>query len=77
MDELKRQSAGISTEMEFYAKDPGKAPPSLRRQVDEVTQSLAVQDRFIADQDAELKRVNARFNDELERLKQLWAPAAR
>ncbi len=77
VDELVRQRAGITVEMEFYAKDPSKAPPSLRRQIDEVTQSLAIQDRFITEQDAELKRVNARFNDELERLKQLWSPPAR
>jgi hypothetical protein len=32
-----------------------------------------VQGRFIADQDAEIKRVNARFDEELVRLKQLWA----
>lgn len=77
VDELLRQRTGIDTEMEFYAKDPSKAPPSLRRQVDEVTHSLAVQGRFIADQDAELKRVNARFDEELARLRQLWAPAPR
>jgi hypothetical protein len=77
IDELKRQRAGIDTEMEFYKKDPGKAPPALRRQIEEVANSLAVQDRFIADQDAELKRVNARFDEELVRLKQLWAPAPR
>ena len=65
--------------MEFYKKDPSKAPLSVRRQMDEVTQSLAVQERFIADQDAEFKRVNARFDDELARLKLVWAslsPAA-
>ncbi len=77
IDELKRQRAGIDTEMEFYKKDPSKAPPALRRQIEEVANSLAVQDRFIADQDAELKRVNARFDEELVRLKQLWAPAPR
>ena len=59
--------------MEFYKKDPGKAPPSVRSQVDEVAQSLAVQGRFIADQDGELKRVNLRFDEELMRLKRLWA----
>jgi hypothetical protein len=32
-----------------------------------------VQSRFIADQDAEIKRVNDRFDEELQRLKQLWA----
>lgn len=73
VDELLRQRRAVDLEMEFYKKDPTKAPASLRRQVDEAAQSLAIQNRFIADQDAELKRVNARFDDELERLKQLWA----
>ena len=77
VDELMRQRVVITTEMEFYTKDPSKAPPTLRRQADEVTRSLATQDRFIADQDAELKRVNARFEEELLRLKQLWAQSAR
>jgi len=71
--ELQRQRAAVADEMEFYKKDPNKAPPSLRRQIDDVAQSLAIQVRFIADQDAELKRVNARFDEELVRLKQLWA----
>ncbi|MEI8169399.1 MAG: DUF4124 domain-containing protein [Rhodoferax sp.] len=74
--ELLVQRTDIDKEMEFYKKDPAKAPLSLRRQVDEVTQSLAVQGRFIADQDAEFKRVNARFDEELVRLKQLWAMMA-
>lgn len=77
--ELLRQRAAIDTEMEFYQKDPSKAPPSVRRQIEEVAISLAVQERFIADQDAEIKRVNERFDEELGRLKQLWAmqhPAA-
>lgn len=72
-DELLRQRANINQEMEFYKKDPSKAPPSVRRQVDEVAQSLAIQLRFIADQDGELKRVHARFDEELVRLQQLWA----
>lgn len=75
-DELLRQRTDINQEMEFYKKDPAKAPPSVRRQVDEVVQSLAIQTRFIADQDGELMRVNARFDEELVRLKQLWAMQA-
>lgn len=77
--ELLRERTAINAEMEFYKKDPSKAPPSVRRQVEEVTLSLGVQERFIADQDAEIKRVNERFDEELARLKQLWAlqhPAA-
>nr|MDP2190976.1 DUF4124 domain-containing protein [Rhodoferax sp.] len=73
VEELLRQRTAIFGEMEFYKKDPSKAPPSVRSQVDEVTQSLAIQSRFIADQDIELKRVNARFDEELLRLKRLWA----
>ncbi len=72
VEELTRQRAAVGAEMEFYKKDTSKAPPSLRRQVDDITQSLAVQGRFITDQDGEIVRVNARFDEELARLKQLW-----
>lgn len=72
VEELLRQRTVLSQEMEFYVKDPSKAPPSLRRQLEEVNNSLAVQGRFIADQDGEIKRVNARFDEELVRLQQLW-----
>lgn len=70
---LLRQRATLAAEMEFYKKDPNKAPPSVRRQVDAVEQGLAVQERLIADQDAELTRVHARFDEALLRLKPLWA----
>ncbi len=70
--ELKRQRVGLDEEMEFYKKDPSKAPLRLRRQVDELAESLAVQIRFIADQENEIKRVTARFDEELVRLKLLW-----
>jgi hypothetical protein len=73
VDELQRQRAAVLDEMEFYKKDPSKAPASVRRQLEEVNISLAVQARFIAEQDAEVKRVTFRFEEELFRLKQLWA----
>ena len=68
-----RQRSEVTLEMEFYVKDPAKAPASLRRRAEESVQNIAIQNRFIADQDAELRRVNSRFDDELIRLKQLWA----
>lgn len=77
--ELKKQKVAIDAEMEFYKKDPSKAPVSVKRQVDENARSIEVQNRFIADQEGEIQRVNARFNEELARLKELWklrAPAA-
>jgi len=73
IEELQRQRTVALDEMEFYKRNPSKAPPSVRLQINEVAQSLAIQQRFIADQDAEIKRVNANFDEELVRLKQLWA----
>ncbi|TAF85015.1 MAG: DUF4124 domain-containing protein [Curvibacter sp.] len=76
LDELAKQRRTIDEEMEFYKKDPTKAPAYVRRQLEENTQSQSVQRRFIGEQDAEAKRVNERFDDELGRLRQLWAAAA-
>ena len=67
------QRQALDAEMEFYKKDPSRAPTSLKRQVEDYEQSLAVQKRFIADQDSEKKRINVRFDEELVKLKQLWA----
>ena len=71
--ELAAQRRKLDDEMEFYKKNPDKAPEYLRRQVEENTQSATVQRRFIADQEDEARRVNGRFDDELTRLRQLWA----
>jgi len=76
LEELGKQRRAIDEEMEFYKKDPTKAPAYVRRQLEENIQSQAVQRRFIGEQEAEVKRVNERFDDELGRLKQLWAAAA-
>jgi hypothetical protein len=73
LEELIKQRVAIDEEMEFYKKDPAKAPAYLRRQLDESIQSQSVQRRFIGEQDGEVKRVNERFDDELVRLRQLWA----
>ena len=71
-NELAAQRTKLNDEMEFYKKDPTKAPAYLRRQVEDNAQSTAVQKRFIAEQDDEAKRVNQRFDDELARLRLLW-----
>ena len=72
LDELTKQRVTIDDEMEFYKKDPSKAPAYVRRQLEENVQSQAVQRRFIQEQEAEIRRVNVRFDDELVRLRQLW-----
>lgn len=73
VQELEHQRKELDNELEFYASDPSKVPPSLKRLVDENTESMAVQQRFIADQNAEMVRVSNRFDEELARLEQLWA----
>ena len=70
-DERKR----IDEELEFYKGDASKAPDSIRRQLDDNAQSAAVQIRFIKEQDAEKKRIDARFDEERARLSKLWSPA--
>jgi hypothetical protein len=72
LEELIKQRIVVDEEMEFYKKDPSKAPAYVRRQQEENIQSQAVQRRFIGEQEGEVKRVNARFDDELLRLRQLW-----
>ena len=74
INELMQQRENVQREMEFYKKDPAKAPLPLRRHVDEIGQNLILQNRFIADQNTEINRINARFDDELTRLKSLWTP---
>ena len=71
--ELADQRKSIASDFEFYAKDPAKAPASLKRKMEDNEGSIAVQQRFIADQEQEKKRVNQRFDEELAKLKQLWA----
>ncbi len=74
--ELAEQRKAIQAEFEFYVKDPSKAPPSLKRKLEENDNSSAVQKRFILEQEQEKKRINVRFDEELVKLKQLWALAA-
>jgi hypothetical protein len=70
--ELATQRTDINAELEFYKKDPGKMPLSLKRQIEDNDNSVAVQKRFVVDQEGEKKRINMRFDEELVRLKVLW-----
>lgn len=75
MVELAHERAAIDAELEFYQSTPNKVPLKIRRQAQENEQNLASQKRFMADQQNEKKRVNARFDEELAKLRQLWAAA--
>ena len=73
--ELADQRQSLGGEMEFYVKDPSRAPASLKRRLEENKGSVAVQQQVIADQEQEKKRINQRFDEELAKLRQLWALA--
>lgn len=72
VDELLRDRKKYDAEMDFYRKDPSKAPMTLRRQIAEQDDALAEQRRFIGNQEQEKRRVHQRFDAELAQLRQLW-----
>ena len=76
LSELAEERKRIEDELEFYKSDLSKAPDSLRRKMEDNARSVSVQNRFIAEQDEEKKRVNARFDEEVTRLKPLWTANA-
>ena len=71
--ELRQQRKTIDQEMEFYSGDPAKAPVKLRRQLAENDQEVLEQQRFMATQELEKRRVHQRFDVELAQLQKLWA----
>lgn len=73
---LEQQRKEIDTELEFYQRDPDKAPAWLRRKLEDNQQQVLVQKRFLEEQALEKKRINARFDEELAKLRQLWAGVA-
>jgi hypothetical protein len=66
----------LDDEMEFYSKNPGKAPYRLRQQISDNLVSVEAQLRFLDGQKSEAERINARFDEELSILKELWLARA-
>jgi hypothetical protein len=69
---LAKQRKEIDTEMEFYQRDPSKAPKWLRSKLEDNQQQVAAQKLFLEQQALEKQRINTRFDLELEKLRQLW-----
>lgn len=70
---LKTQRKEIDTEMEFYQRDPSKAPAWLKRKLEDNKAEQQAQARHLSEQQMEKQRINARFDEELVRLRPLWA----
>jgi hypothetical protein len=71
---LVEQRQEIDTELEFYQKDESKAPGWLKARIEENKAQMRIQQRFLIEQAQEKQRINTRFDEELARLRQLWAP---
>jgi Domain of unknown function (DUF4124) len=73
VEELTQQRKDIDTELEFHQNDINKAPAWLKRKFDDNVQQIAIQNRFLADQVREKQQLNARFDEELVKLRSLWS----
>ena len=73
IDDLKQERKGLDEEMEFYRKNPAKAPARVRRAIEDNEQGQQEQRRAIASQQEEQDRINARYDAEAAHLKTLWA----
>lgn len=71
-EDLAVQRKSITTELEFYKSSPGKAPPALKRRLDETDGNIAAQKRLLAEQETEKKRITQRFELEAAKLKPQW-----
>lgn len=63
----------LNAELEFYQGELDKAPVKLQRQFMENDEAVREQQRFIAAQEQEKRRIGQRFDAELVQLRQLWA----
>jgi hypothetical protein len=69
---LAKQRKEIDNELEFYQGDVSKAPSWLKRKLEDNESQALVQKRFLDEQSLEKARINARFDEELAKLRQLW-----
>ena len=58
--------------MEFHRRDPSRAPGRVRRGIKDNAEAVQAQRSAIAGQQVEQGRINAAFDEEAARLRQLW-----
>ena len=74
--EFAGERKALDDEMEFYRRDPSRAPGRVRRGIEDNAEALQAQRRAIAGQQEEQARINTRFDTEAAHLKTLWGSAA-
>lgn len=71
--ELHASRKKLNEELEFYNGALYKAPVRLQRAFADNEQTMEEQERFILAKQEEKKRINERFDEELAKLRVLWA----
>lgn len=71
-EELEKQRQAILAEMEFYQRDPSRAPQWLKQRQEANAQQIASQLSYLEEQQREIGRINQRFDEELIVLQRLW-----
>ncbi|MBX3604525.1 MAG: hypothetical protein KF788_04605 [Piscinibacter sp.] len=73
LERLQKERKPLMDETEFYVGKP--LPLNLKRQIEGNEAAAEAQRALVTNQQAELVRINALYDAELERLRQLWAGA--
>ena len=68
--------AKIDEEMEFYKKDPSKAPQVLQARLKYNRDEMKEVDEQVTSINEEIKRTHQRFDEEAQMLKQYWPSSA-
>lgn len=71
--DLQQQRKALDQEMEFYQRDPSKAPLKLKRDIADNDAEMDEKRRNVMSQAQEKRRINERFDLELAQLRSLWA----
>ncbi|MEN9905384.1 MAG: hypothetical protein RLZZ555_1949 [Pseudomonadota bacterium] len=72
LDRLEQQHREIAAELEFYRRDPSRAPAWLDKLEQENTRQRKLQAAYLAEQQRERERMVKAYDDELARLRELW-----
>lgn len=72
LDELLQEQKTIDQELEFYVSNPSQTPASLVQRRKATGEGISMQRKLMAEQDRQMQRINANFDEELGRLKPMW-----
>lgn len=76
LQHLDDEARRLQEEMEFYRKDPSRAPATLKRRLADNAHQRQLQLQYLDDLQRERTRIEERFDAELTTLRRLWAAAA-